>query len=97
MARVQIATQRNKQVSLPHTTYNDEPVSASPIMFDQNGWAYVVEAEWDKDNVRSLVRREPTSAEATALQELYHLHGVVVFDDEAADKPAEEDEPDEGE
>ncbi len=86
MARVQIATQRNKQVSLPHNTYNDEPVTASPIMFDQNGWAYVLEAQWeandDGENTRSLVSREPTSAEASALQELYHLHGVVVFDEQ---------------
>ena len=100
MARVQIASQANKQISLPHTNYNDEPVSASPVRFDQNGWAYIVEAVWevnkDGKNERSLVRRDPTSAEATALQELYNLHGVVVFDDEAADE-AEEDESEEDE
>ena len=100
MARVQVASLRNKQVSLPHTTYDDNEVTAAPIRFDQNGWAYVQEGVWavnpdSGENERSLVTREPNSAEAHALSELYRLHGVVVFDDEAADEAADEAEEDE--
>ena len=96
MARVQVASQAGKQFSLPHSTYDGEPVTSAAVQFDQNGWAFVEEGVWEEDYngepQRTLVRREPSAAEAHALQELYHLHGVVVFGDEAVEEEDHEDD-----